>query len=121
MFGAEAGAGSYIFEIMSSAVLVAAYTTVASSAQALRLAQAALEANLAACAQLTPIESVYRWEGKVQQDAEVRVMFKTTAERVDALKALILQLHPYELPAFYALPVMAADERYSVWVEESVR
>ena len=56
-----------------------AMTTVGSAAQARELAQAAVQARLAACAQISAIESVYRWQGEVLQEAEWRVLFKTTA------------------------------------------
>lgn len=106
---------------MAESALITAYTTVASREDALLLAHAAVEARLAACAQLTAIESVYTWNGVVQQDAEVRVMFKTTHEHCDTLKARILELHPYELPAFYVLHVSDADQAYAAWVRDSIR
>ena len=63
----------------SANALWLAMTTVGSAAQARELAQAVVQARLAACAQISAIESVYRWQGEVLQEAEWRVLFKTTA------------------------------------------
>lgn len=96
--------------------LLAVCTTVGSREAALKLAHAAVEARLAACVQIAPIESVYVWQGAVQQEGEFRLMFKTTTTRHDALVRMIGALHPYELPAVYALPVAACSEAYRDWV-----
>lgn len=82
-----------------------AMTTVGSAAQARELAQAAVQARLAACAQISAIESVYRWQGEVLQEAEWRVLFKTTARAWPALQAALAQWHPYELPAIVGWPL----------------
>jgi periplasmic divalent cation tolerance protein len=94
-------------------------TTVGTRADALRLARAAVEQRLAACAQIEAIDSVYRWQGAVHEDAELRILFKTAPARVDALLALLRSLHPYELPALHALAVDKAEPTYAAWVTES--
>ncbi len=94
-------------------------TTVGTRAEALRLARAAVEQRLAACAQIEAIDSVYRWQGAVHEDAELRILFKTAPARVDALLALLRSLHPYELPALHALAVDKAEPTYAAWVTES--
>ena len=71
--------------------------------QALQLARAAIEARLAACVQLQAIESIYRWDGAIQQQAEWRLLLKTDARHADALQALLRQQHPYALPALLEL------------------
>lgn len=96
--------------------LCAVYTTVGSRDAALKLAHAAVEGRLAACVQITPIESVYVWQGAVQQEAEFRLLFKTTRQAHAALVQLITALHPYELPAVYALPVTDCTDDYRAWV-----
>lgn len=95
-------------------------TTVAHREQALALARAMVELRLAACVQLSAIDSIYRWQGAVQHDDEVRLLFKTTGDRVDALMAALRERHPYELPALHAWPTAAADPTYAAWVHESV-
>lgn len=99
---------------------LAVFTTVGDEAAARRLARAAVEARLAACVQCEPIHSVYRWDGAVQEEPEVRLMFKTTEAAWPALRALIAAQHPYALPAIFALPVVAADAPYAAWVAAEV-
>jgi periplasmic divalent cation tolerance protein len=96
-------------------------TTLASEAEAKALAQALVERRLAACAQINPIHSVYRWQGAVQSDAEWRLLLKTSAARLPALMAELRALHPYELPAIHAVQTLAADAAYADWVDESTR
>lgn len=94
-------------------------TTVGTREDAQRLARAAIEQRLAACAQIEAIDSVYRWQGAVHEDAELRILFKTAPARVDALLALLRSLHPYELPALHAFAVGKAEPTYAAWVTES--
>jgi periplasmic divalent cation tolerance protein len=101
--------------------LRALYTTVASADDARRLARVAVERGLAACVQINAIESLYRWQGEVQHAPEWRLLFKTTEAAAPALQAVVLELHPYELPAVYALDVAEASEPYRAWVEQSCR
>ena len=79
--------------------ILAVFTTVASGEQAGVLARAAVEKRLAACVQVEAIHSTYRWQGEVVSEPEQRLMFKTTRALYPALEALLLTLHPYEVPA----------------------
>jgi len=100
--------------------LLAVFTTVASAEQAEALARAAVEQRLAACVQAEPIHSTYRWQGALASEPEVRLLFKTTRAQYPALERLLLERHPYDLPAVFALPVTAASAAYAAWVAESV-
>lgn len=81
------------------------------------LAGRLVEARLAACVNiLAPCRSVYRWEGKVEDTAEVPMLIKTTAARFAELKAAILSVHPYELPEIIAVPVERGLTEYLGWV-----
>ncbi|HNT38064.1 MAG TPA: divalent-cation tolerance protein CutA [Rubrivivax sp.] len=93
-------------------------TTVGTAADAQRLARAAVAQRLAACAQVEAIDSVYRWQGAVHEEAEYRILFKTAPARVDALMAALRAAHPYELPALHAWPVRKADPAYAAWVSQ---
>ena len=101
--------------------MLAVFTTVASREEALTLAKALVERRLAACAQIEPIESVYRWEGAVRHEGEFRIVFKTVAERYAEVEAAIRELHSYDLPAIHALAVDEADARYAGWVKDEVQ
>src|SRR5438445_10553095 len=86
-----------------------------------QLAQAALRARLAACANLIPkIESHYWWQGKIESGAEVLLVLKTTRPRLVALEKLIVARHPYDTPEFLVLPVGLGNKRYLDWLKESV-
>ena len=95
-------------------------TTVASLADAQELGRAILQRRLAACVQIEPgLTSLYRWQGRDCEDAEVRLTIKTLPECAGALQALFAELHPYEVPQFLAV-AMQASEAYGQWVRESV-
>jgi periplasmic divalent cation tolerance protein len=94
-------------------------TTVGTAEQAHALAREMVERRLAACAQITAIQSIYRWQGAVEEAAEYRVLFKTRAVLHAALQSALLAAHPYELPAIHALQVAQAYGPYAEWVRTS--
>jgi periplasmic divalent cation tolerance protein len=96
-------------------------TTVGTDEQARALARSMVERRLAACAQITAIESFYRWQGAVEHEPEFRLLLKTREALVPALQAALLEAHPYELPAIHALPVAAAHAPYAEWVAASTQ
>ena len=86
-----------------------------------KLARAALEARLIACANLIPkIESHYRWQGKIESGTEVLLVLKTTTARLGALEKLIMAKHPYDTPEFLVMPISHGNKRYLDWVDQSV-
>ena len=94
-------------------------TTVATPADAHRLAQAVLQARLAACVQVQAITSHYRWQGALHQEPEQRLDCKTTAQAVPALLALLRAQHPYDLPELVVQPLQASAD-YAQWVVQAV-
>jgi periplasmic divalent cation tolerance protein len=98
---------------------IAVVTTVASRAEAQAMAQALVERRLVACAQISDIESFYRWQGRVQHDPECRVVFKTTRERYAQVERMIRDLHSYELPEIHALAFEAVSAPYAAWIVQS--
>ena len=100
---------------MTDALLV--FTTLPSADKAAELAKVVVEERLAACANLLPaIRSIYRWQGKLQDENEVLVLLKTRAEHLERLKLRILELHPYEVPEVLAVPVEAGYQPYLDWL-----
>jgi periplasmic divalent cation tolerance protein len=101
---------------MDEALLV--YTTWPDAETAGSTAAAAVEARLAACANvLAPISSVFRWEGQVEQAIETPVIFKTTAASVERLRLFIVARHPYDTPCVLALPVgPGSHPDYLAWI-----
>ncbi|GAB3053775.1 hypothetical protein GCM10027079_20160 [Sediminivirga luteola] len=104
---------------MPSSRHVVAQTTVDSSELAERLATDAVERRLAACVQITPVTSVYRWKDGVQREAEFLLSLKTTASQVRGLRAFLEQEHPYDEPEFLVLPVIEGSDSYLRWIDES--
>lgn len=102
----------------STPQLLCISTTVAHLPEAQAMARAVVEAKLAACAHISPITSVFFWEGSVQEQSEFQVVFKTTVARYEAVVGLIKQLHAYELPAIDAVALERADPVYAAWVIE---
>ena len=94
-------------------------TTVGTREEAQAMARAIVHLQLAACAQIEPIESIYRWRGEVFEDGEFRVLFKTVASQYAQIEAVIRARHPYELPAIHAIATQAADPVYAAWVAEN--
>ena len=86
-----------------------------------RVARALVEEGLAACVNRIPgVLSNFRWEGRVEEDRETLLLVKSTAACLDALRARIVALHPYELPEVVAVPVSGGLEAYLDWVRSSV-
>lgn len=92
-------------------------TTTDSEDKAHRLASGAVEARVAACAQISsPVTSVYRWDGAVQTDREWQILFKTTTARYPALEAYLNSAHDYDTPEIIATPVTHGSREYLAWV-----
>jgi periplasmic divalent cation tolerance protein len=91
-------------------------TTVGSRDEANRIARALVEQRLAACAQISAIDSYYVWEDAVRHDAEFRVLFKVASTAYDAAERAIRALHSYDLPAIHAIPIERAHAPYADWV-----
>jgi len=86
-----------------------------------RLARAALQGRLVACANLLPrIESHYWWQNRIETGAEVLLLFKTRQSRVAGLEKAIVAKHPYDTPEFIVLPISRGNRRYLNWLGLSV-
>lgn len=97
------------------------YCTCPDTASAQMLAETLVGESLAACVnRIAGVASTYRWQGAVTTDDEVLLLIKTTVARFDALKARLLQLHPYKLPELIAVPVEHGHSAYLDWVRNSV-
>jgi periplasmic divalent cation tolerance protein len=100
-------------------VVVSTFPTAEAAAAA---ARALVEERLAACVNVVPgVRSIYRWQGAVEDSAEVLAVVKTTRAGYAALAARLVELHPYEVPEVIALPVVDGSARYLEWVAASVR
>ncbi len=85
-----------------------------------RVGRELVEKHCAACANILPgVESVYRWKGKVEEAKETLVLFKTSADRYQALETTLRELHPYDVPEIIALPIEEGLAEYLRWVSEN--
>jgi periplasmic divalent cation tolerance protein len=96
-------------------------TTLPGSDDARRIARLLVEEKLAACAQLLPIESFYRWEGKIAAEPEILLLIKTRTALFDTAIARIKQEHPYSVPQIVGTPFSAGLPDYFQWIEDSTR
>jgi periplasmic divalent cation tolerance protein len=97
-------------------VLVAA----GSPEEARTIARATVERKLAACAQIFPIQSVYEWNGNIEEDSEHLVLLKTERAAYDDLEACVRAHHSYDVPEIIALPVVAGHTPYLQWLTDIV-
>jgi periplasmic divalent cation tolerance protein len=101
--------------------VVSVYAAFANAEEAERIARVVVEERLAACVNiLSPVRSIYRWQGTVETADEVAAIFKTTHHQVDALMTRIAGLHSYDVPCIVTWPVDKLLRPYADWVEDSV-
>jgi len=96
--------------------------TAANGEEAARLADLLIGAHLAACVQILPeIESVYRWQGKVERQAETLLLAKTVRSKFEELEREVRALHSYDTPEIIALPIVTGSAPYLAWLSENVK
>lgn len=100
---------------------VTLYVTAASAEEARAIGRALVERRLAACANLLPIESIYRWEGTIEEAHEVAILLKTRRDLTERAIAAVKELHSYSVPCVVAWPWVSAHEPYAEWVRKSTR
>lgn len=99
---------------------IAVLTTIDSLEQARTISSALVERGLAACAQISEIESFYTWQGETQNDREFRILIKTTEERFPEIEATIQDLHSYDLPAICAFAMDHVSGPFAEWITDCV-
>jgi periplasmic divalent cation tolerance protein len=96
--------------------------TAASKRECRKIARHLVESKLAACVNIAqPIESIYRWEGKIAHDREYQLFIKSTRELFPEIKAAISELHSYHTPEIICLPIIEGSRNYLQWVGDSVK
>jgi len=96
--------------------------TCSSLSEARKVARAVVEKQLAACVNIhsAPVESIYRWKGKVETAREHLLLIKTTAHRLKALEREVRRLHSYDTPEFIAVPIVSGATSYLSWLRQNV-
>ncbi len=96
--------------------MVVVITSCGSRDEADRIAEALIGERLAACVQILPATSVYRWEGAIERAEEHVLHIKTRAELADRIGARVRALHSYDLPELLTLPVLGGSADYLGWI-----
>jgi periplasmic divalent cation tolerance protein len=98
---------------------IVAFVTCGSEEEALKIANALVEERLAACVNLiSPIRSIYRWEGKIWDEKEWLLVIKTQKKMFDDLEKKVKSLHSYSVPEIIALPIVEGSPSYLDWLSE---
>jgi periplasmic divalent cation tolerance protein len=101
--------------------IVICFVTCPSKEVGAALAKMVVAERLAACVNIIDgVQSVYQWKEEIAIDTEVLLIIKTTEAGVDALKARVIENHPYELPEFIALSPSSSSEAYARWIQGCV-
>ena len=105
---------------MSDTILV--YTTFEEKEEALRIGRILLEKRLVACAQIdSPVDSLYWWNGVIEQTKEFRLLMKSQLSFWKELEQEIKKQHSYDIPEIVALPVSAISDDYAKWLQETLK
>lgn len=97
------------------------YITSRDLEEARRIGLALVQEKLAACVNYFPIQSIYRWQGKVEEKAEVALLVKTRQSLVQKLIQRTKELHSYDVPCIESWPIDSGYPPYLQWIEESTQ
>ena len=103
---------------MSDFIIV--LVTCGSEEEALKIAHSLVEERLAACVNVvSPVRSIYRWEGKILDEKEWILFIKTQKERFEDLERKVKSLHSYSVPEIIGLPIVEGSTSYLEWMKET--
>mgnify|MGYP001030817742 CR=1 FL=1 len=108
-------------EAMKKKKVVLVYITAKDGEEAKRIGRILIEEGLAACGNIFPIRSIYRWEGGIQEDEEVAMFIKTKAELVDEILKKVKEVHSYEVPCIVSFPIEKGCAKFLEWIEKSTK
>ena len=94
--------------------------TAASEAEAENIAKSLVDCKLAACVSLSPIRSIYIWQGEIHSVPEWQLLIKIDLAKFEALSAKVQELHSYEVPEIIAIPIIAGSDAYLNWIGQSL-
>lgn len=104
---------------ISEAIVI--FVTTPTSKEAQRISDLLIEKKKAACVNIIPrIDSVFGWEGKVEQQQECLLIVKSKVSVLNEVTRLVKQSHSYEVPEIIAMPIVGGNEDYLMWLDDAV-
>lgn len=101
---------------------VIVYVTAPNIKVAKEIGKTLVAEKLAACVSVIDnVHSIYHWQGKIEEEAEIILMIKTTSELISKIKAKILSIHPYEVPEIIVSPIIEGYSTYLNWISETTK
>lgn len=97
------------------------YITTRDEEEAKKIGRALVEEKLAACVNIHPIKSIYRWEGEIVEESEMAMFVKTKAELVNEVIKRVKELHSYGVPCIVSLPIEKGYPDYLKWIKDSTK
>ena len=97
------------------------YITTKDEEEAKRIGKTLVEEKLAACINIHPVKSIYRWGGGIEEEEETALLVKTKAELADEVIERVKELHSYEVPCIVSLPIEKGNPAYLKWIKESTK
>ena len=103
---------------MNDPEIILVVTTLDSIRDAKNLSRMLVNEKLCACVQIEQVKSLFEWEGKLSEEAEIRLTIKSVSENYEAIESAILEMHPYELPEIISIPVNHCYRPFSEWIAD---
>jgi len=98
------------------------YITTGSVNEAEKIGRALVEEKLAACSNIiSPIRSIYRWQGKICDDKEALMVLKTRKKHFEQIVKRVETLHSYDVPEIIAIPIIEGSSKYLSWINEETK
>lgn len=97
--------------------MILVYITCPSKKEAKKIGLALVKKRLVGCVNIFPVESIYRWEGKIIKDREIVLIAKTLKKNFTEIKREVKKLHSYETPCILSLPVIKVNREYLDWLK----
>ncbi len=102
-------------------MFVSVYITAKDSSEARKIANFLVKNRLAACANIFPIESIYWWNGKVQNEKEYAIIAKARKDSMKKLTSAVKRIHSYSVPCVVSWPIIEGNKDYFEWVKKETR
>ncbi len=96
------------------------YITAGDMAQARKMGRILVEERLAACVNIFPITSIFRWKDNIDEANELGIIVKTRSDKVKKIEKRVKEIHSYEVPCVVSFKIDEGSEKYLEWIQESV-